>query len=58
MNSIELYRRALATRKTEDHYMLFLGRALLEQAKQAQPAGRRSRCPQESDARRRARADA
>ena len=39
VNSIELYRRALATRKTEDQYMLFLGRALLEQAKQAQPAG-------------------
>ena len=39
VNSIELYRRALATRKTEDHYMLFLGRALLEQAKQAQPEG-------------------
>jgi tetratricopeptide (TPR) repeat protein len=32
-NSIELYRRALAARSTEDHYMLFLGRALLEQAK-------------------------
>jgi len=35
VSSIELYRRALATRKTEDHYMLFLGRALLEQAKSA-----------------------
>lgn len=33
LSSIELYRRALAARKTEDHYMLFLGRALLEQAK-------------------------
>ena len=33
VSSIELYRRALAARKTEDHYMLFLGRALLEQAK-------------------------
>lgn len=33
VNSIELYRRALAARETEDHYMLFLGRALLEQAK-------------------------
>ncbi len=33
ISSIELYRRALAARKTEDHYMLFLGRALLEQAK-------------------------
>jgi tetratricopeptide (TPR) repeat protein len=39
VNSVELYKRALATRKTEDHYMLFLGRALLEQAKQAQPQG-------------------
>ena len=39
VNSVELYRRALATRATEDHYMLFLGRALLEQAKQAQPQG-------------------
>ncbi|MCB0063331.1 MAG: O-antigen ligase family protein [Caldilineaceae bacterium] len=35
ISSIELYRRALAARKTEDHYMLFLGRALLEQAKDA-----------------------
>ena len=35
VSSIELYRRALAARKTEDHYMLFLGRALLEQAKAA-----------------------
>lgn len=33
VSSVELYRRALAARKTEDHYMLFLGRALLEQAK-------------------------
>ena len=39
VNSVELYRRALATRKTEDHYMLFLGRALLEQAKQAPVQG-------------------
>jgi len=39
LSSVELYKRALATRKTEDHYMLFLGRALLEQAKQSQPAG-------------------
>lgn len=39
VSSVELYRRALATRKTEDHYMLFLGRALLEQAKQAPVAG-------------------
>lgn len=36
VNSIELYRRALAARETEDHYMLFLGRALLEQAKVVQ----------------------
>lgn len=35
ITSIELYRRALNARHTEDHYMLFLGRALLEQAKQA-----------------------
>ncbi|MCA9920538.1 MAG: hypothetical protein KC445_21435, partial [Anaerolineales bacterium] len=33
LSSVELYRRALAARTTEDHYMLFLGRALLEQAK-------------------------
>jgi tetratricopeptide (TPR) repeat protein len=33
VNSVELYRRALAARESEDHYMLFLGRALLEQAK-------------------------
>ncbi len=39
LNSVELYKRALATRKTEDHYMLFLGRALLEQAKQAPVKG-------------------
>ena len=39
LSSVELYKRALATRKTEDHYMLFLGRALLEQAKQSQPTG-------------------
>ncbi len=39
LSSIELYRRALATRQTEDQYMLFLGRALLEQAKQAQDTG-------------------
>lgn len=38
VTSIELYRRALNARHTEDHYMLFLGRALLEQAKQAQAA--------------------
>jgi tetratricopeptide (TPR) repeat protein len=39
VSSIELYRRALNARRTEDHYMLFLGRALLEQAKQAKPEG-------------------
>lgn len=39
VNSIDLYRRALRARTTEDHYMLFLGRALLEQAKQAEPQG-------------------
>ncbi len=39
VSSIELYRRALAARKTEDHYMLFLGRALLEQAKDVTAAG-------------------
>ena len=38
-SSIELYRRALSARSTEDHYMLFLGRALLEQAKQAADDG-------------------
>lgn len=38
-SSIELYRRALAARKTEDHYMLFLGRALLERAKTVEGAG-------------------
>lgn len=35
VSSIELYRRSLLARKTEDYYMLFLGRAFLEQAKQA-----------------------
>lgn len=39
VSSIELYRRALAARKTEDHYMLFLGRALLEQAKDVADPG-------------------
>jgi tetratricopeptide (TPR) repeat protein len=34
ISSIELYRRALDARATEDYYMLFLGRSLLEQAKQ------------------------
>jgi tetratricopeptide (TPR) repeat protein len=35
ISSAELYRRSLAVRPTEDHYMLFLGRALLERAKRA-----------------------
>ncbi len=39
ISSVELYRRALDARRTEDHYMLFLGRALLEQAKQAPAEG-------------------
>ncbi|MEZ4663100.1 MAG: tetratricopeptide repeat protein [Caldilineaceae bacterium] len=39
ISSIELYRRALQARTTEDHYMLFLGRALLEQAKQITEEG-------------------
>ena len=39
LSSVELYRRSLRARRTEDHYMLFLGRALLEQAKQSQPEG-------------------
>lgn len=46
LTSIELYRRALDARKTEDYYMLFLGRSFLEQAKvirdqlrQGQPEG-------------------
>ncbi len=33
--SSDLYRRALAVRPTEDYYMLFLGRSLLERAAQA-----------------------
>ncbi len=36
VNSIELYSRALSERTTEDQYMLFLGRSLLEQAKTVQ----------------------
>lgn len=39
VSSIELYRRALGARRTEDHYMLFLGRGLLEQAKVAPETG-------------------
>ncbi len=39
VSSIELYRRALNARKTEDHYMLFLGRSLLERAKEVNDGG-------------------
>ncbi len=39
LSSVELYRRALNARPAEDHYMLFLGRALLEQAKQSSEEG-------------------
>lgn len=39
VSSIELYRRALNARKTEDHYMLFLGRSLLERAKEVNDEG-------------------
>jgi tetratricopeptide (TPR) repeat protein len=39
VSSVELYRRALAARKTEDHYMLFLGRSLLERAKEVDNEG-------------------
>ena len=46
VGSVELYRQALRVRPTEDHYMLFLGRALLEQAKQA-PLEGATRLPQE-----------
>ena len=53
LSSIELYRRALATRQTEDQYMLFLGRALLEQAKQA-PGYRHIPAAGAADAQRRA----
>ncbi len=35
VDSINLYSRALTARETEDHYMLFLGRSLLERAKEA-----------------------
>ena len=48
VSSIELYRRALRARTTEDHYMLFLGRGLLEQAKLA-PADAPSRLPAEPE---------
>jgi tetratricopeptide (TPR) repeat protein len=40
ISSIELYRRALNARATEDYYMLFLGRSLLEQAKAVREAQR------------------
>ena len=46
VGSVELYRQALRVRSTEDHYMLFLGRALLEQAKQA-PLEGTTRLPQD-----------
>jgi tetratricopeptide (TPR) repeat protein len=39
VGSVELYRRALSVRPSEDHYMLFLGRSLLEQAKRAPADG-------------------
>jgi tetratricopeptide (TPR) repeat protein/O-antigen ligase len=40
ISSIELYRQALNARATEDYYMLFLGRSLLEQAKTVREAAR------------------
>ncbi len=46
--SIEMYRRALRVRPTEDHYMLFLGRSLLEQAKRA-PGESPSQLPPDLD---------
>ncbi|MYC93330.1 MAG: hypothetical protein F4X14_00020 [Caldilineaceae bacterium SB0661_bin_32] len=39
VESSDLYRRALAVRPTEDHYMLFLGRSLLERAAYAPKEG-------------------
>jgi tetratricopeptide (TPR) repeat protein len=39
VSSIELYRQALEVRPTEDHYLLFLGRGYLEQARQAPQEG-------------------
>lgn len=39
VQSADLYRRALAVRPSEDHYMLFLGRSLLETATLAPPEG-------------------
>ena len=46
INSIELYGRALSERTTEDQYMLFLGRSLLEQAKTVQVPEGASRFPE------------
>ena len=39
VESADLYRRALAVRPTEDYYMLFLGRSLLERAAHAPKEG-------------------
>lgn len=39
LESAELYRRALVVRPTEDHYMLALGRSLLESTKRAPKEG-------------------
>jgi len=39
VESADLYRRALAVRPTEDYYMLFLGRSLLERATHAPREG-------------------
>ena len=39
VESSDLYRRALVVRPTEDHYLLFLGRSLLERATQAPKEG-------------------
>ncbi|MBP7963974.1 MAG: tetratricopeptide repeat protein [Caldilineaceae bacterium] len=39
VSSIELYRQALEVRPTEDHYLLFLGRGYLEQARQSPQEG-------------------
>ena len=39
VESSDLYRRALAVRPTEDYYMLFLGRSLLERAPHAPASG-------------------
>ncbi|MDE0076971.1 MAG: O-antigen ligase family protein [Caldilineaceae bacterium] len=42
VESSDLYRRALAVRPTEDYYMLFLGRSLLERAAYAPRDGSRA----------------